>query len=152
MPAKSCAPRINYLGNSSNVIFIATWCYLKGMALQETPFKSHSIWKFDNNMNSFWMIWRRLIWNSLLVLNLLPLNFLQQCNNSQPAAIGFSDYLVGWILWQPEMVPLGHMPYAVMSTETWEPKSGHVTACKWIQHKHINSKPVNSKYYIHQSK
>jgi hypothetical protein len=53
---KSCAPRINCLGTSSNVISNATCCYLKGMALQETPFKSHSIWKFNNNMNSFWMI------------------------------------------------------------------------------------------------
>jgi hypothetical protein len=69
------------------------------MALQETPFKSHSIWKFNNNMNSFWMIWWRFIWNTFLVLNLLPLYFLEQWRNIQPAAIGFSDYPVGWILW-----------------------------------------------------
>lgn len=55
--------------------------YLKGMALQETSFKTHSIWKFDNNMNSFWMICWRFIWNMHLVFNLLPLYFLEQWNN-----------------------------------------------------------------------
>jgi hypothetical protein len=92
LPAqKSCVPIINYLDTSTHVICSATFCYLKGMALQETPFKSHSVWKFDNNMNSFWMIWWRFIWNTLLVLNLLPLYFLQQRNNIQLAAVRFSD-------------------------------------------------------------